>query len=300
MDLVARMKRLPRPGETVLGSSFQTIPGGKGANQAVAAARLGASVVLIGRVGCDSFGEILRTNLIDAGVATDHVLDTPDVSSGVALIGVDDSGANSITVVAGANARLVGEVIESRETAIAGAQALIVQLETPLEAVATAIRLAQKHGVTTVLDPAPAPHEPLPRSLMSVDIISPNQTEAEVLTSVVVRDWNSAKKSARELQLQGARNVVLKMGELGALVCLADGTCHQVEARTASVVDTTAAGDAFTAALTVALCEGKSLAIAAEFATAAGTLACTRFGAQPAMPTRAELDAWIDSGSAVQ
>ena len=297
MDLVARMNRLPRPGETVFGTSFQTIPGGKGANQAVAAARLGASVVMIGCVGSDTFGISLRTNLRDAGVEIDHLIDIPDVSSGVALIGVDESGANSITVVPGANAHLLSDVVASREQVIAGARALIVQLETPLDAVATAIRIAQRHGIMTVLDPAPAPRDPLPDTLLSVDFISPNQTEAEVLTGVIVRDWDSAEIAAKVLHSRGTKNVALKMGELGCLVSLTDGLMRRVVARKAQVVDTTAAGDAFTAALTMALCEGHSPAVAAEFATCAGTLACSRFGAQPAMPTRSELEAWIGQGS---
>ncbi|WP_397571337.1 ribokinase [Schlesneria sp. T3-172] len=300
MDLVARMSRLPRPGETVLGTSFQTIPGGKGANQAVAAARLGANVMMIGCVGKDAFGDTLRRNLQDAGVNTVHVLDSPDVSSGVALIGVDDTGANSIAVVPGANALLTPEVVASREEVIAGARALIVQLETPLDAIASAIRLAHQHGVTTILDPAPAPVNALPDALLSVDIISPNQTEAEVLTGVVVNDWESAKQAARVLQSRGAKDVVLKMGELGALVQLTGGSTEQIPAHKANIVDTTAAGDAFTAALTVALCEGMSLPAATHFACAAGTLACTRFGAQPAMPVRAELEAWMKTDAAVR
>ena len=299
MDLVARMHRLPRPGETVFGTSFQTIPGGKGANQAVAAARLGASVVMIGCVGTDSFGASLRTNLQEAGVEVDHLLDVPDVSSGVALIGVDETGANSITVIPGANAHLVSDVVATKEQVIAGARALIVQLETPLDAVATVIRIAQKRGIMTVLDPAPAPLAALPDTLLSVDIISPNQTEAEVLTGVTVHDWDSAESAAKVLHSRGAKNVILKMGELGCLVSLNDGAVRRVSARKAKVVDTTAAGDAFTAALTVALCEGRSPADAAEFASCAGTLACTRFGAQPAMPTRSELDAWIGQGSSL-
>lgn len=289
MDLVARMPRLPRPGETVSGEELETIPGGKGANQAVAAARLGAHVTMIGRVGDDSFGESLRSSLNQNSVVTDHVLTTTNCSSGVALIGVEASGANSITVIPAANGRLSVEDVEAHSKVIAAADALIVQLESPVPTVAKSIELAQRHGILTVLDPAPAPNTPLPPALLGVDIISPNQTEAEALTGIVVADWNSAEQSARRLQALGAKNVVLKMGELGALVLTSEGTIDRVSAPKAAVVDTTAAGDAFTGAMTVARCEGKSLRDAAEFGCLAGTVACTRKGAQPAMPTRDDL-----------
>ncbi len=291
MDLVARMARLPRPGETVSGESFQTIPGGKGANQAVAAARLGARVALVGRLGDDSFGVTLRQNLVADGVETNHLFTTPNCSSGVALIGVETAGANAITVIPAANGQLSVQDVESCQTLIQAANALIVQLETPIPTVAAAIRIAQRHGVLTVLDPAPAPAGRLPEELVAVDILSPNQTEAEALTGIVVHDWVTAEAAARDLQRQGARDVVLKMGSLGALVCSRDGAVQRVAACQVAVVDTTAAGDAFTAAMTVARCEGQSLADAAQMGCVAGSLACTRFGAQPAMPTRDEVNA---------
>lgn len=290
MDLVAKMVRLPAPGETVSGESFQMIPGGKGANQAVAAARLGANVTMIARVGDDSFGSLMRQNLTDDGIDTTHVLTTADCSSGVALIGVDANGTNEIIVVPGANGRLSIDDVRACKAIIATAQAMVIQLETPLPTVAEAIRIARGHGVLTILDPAPAPDRPLPAEVMSVDIVSPNQSEARTLTGITVDDFESAQAAARQLQNQGARDVVLKMGDLGALVCSHEGDVHRVTACKADVVDTTAAGDAFTAALAIALCEGQSLQRATEFATHAGTLACTRFGAQPAMPTRKELD----------
>lgn len=286
------MPRLPRPGETVSGDSFQTIPGGKGANQAVGAARLGAHVTLIGRVGDDSFGTQLRQSLINDGVETSHLFETPGYSSGVALIGVDSSGANAITVIPAANGQLTVGDVESCLDVIKQANAVIVQLETPLATVAAAIKIAQQHGILTVLDPAPAPDGCLPPELMRVDLLSPNQTEAEALTGIVVHDWQTALQAAVELQRLGAKDVVLKLGALGALVCGRDGTVHQISASPAEIVDTTAAGDAFTAALTVALCEGHSLVQATKFGCDAGTLACTRFGAQPAMPTRIEMEQW--------
>jgi ribokinase len=292
MDLVARMSRLPRPGETVTGETFQTIPGGKGANQAVAAARLGADVTMIARVGDDTFGTTLRNNLMLEGIECGHVFVTKDCSSGVALIGVESSGANSIAVVPGANGRLTIDDVQSSRSLIESAQVLVVQLETPVETVAAAIEIAQKQGILTILDPAPAPSRlaVLPMQLMSVDVISPNQTEAEALTGIPVVDWDSAKAAAVELRRRGAKNVVLKMGELGALACSQDGSLHRIMAMKADVVDTTAAGDAFTAGLAIALCEGLSLNEATRWGVVAGTLACTRFGAQPAMPTRLEFE----------
>ena len=293
MDLVARMVRLPRPGETVSGESFQTIPGGKGANQAVAAARLGARVSMIGRLGDDSFGHTLRQGLINDGIDVSRVFSTADCSSGVALIGVETTGANAISVIPAANGRLTVADVESCEEIIAAANALVVQLETPTETVAAAIRIAKRHGVLTILDPAPAPVGALHQELISVDVLSPNQSEAEALTKQSVTDWASAEKAARDLQGRGANDVVLKMGSLGALVLTRDGSVHHVHAEPAEVVDTTAAGDAFTAALAVGLCEGRTLVEATEMGCRAGTLACMRFGAQPAMPTRAELDRGI-------
>ena len=295
MDLVARMMRLPRPGETVSGDSFQMIPGGKGANQAVAAQRLGAKVAMIGRLGDDSFATILRDNLVADGIDLSHVSSTADCSSGVAVIGVDASGANCITVIPAANGQLTVADVEESLGLIARADAVIVQLETPLPTIAAAIQFAQQNGVLTVLDPAPAPEGRLPPELMRVDVLSPNQTEAEALTGIVVHDWDSAAQAAQELQRQGAKDIVLKLGSLGAFVATRDGITVRVNAIETQIVDTTAAGDAFTAALTVALCEGRSLPEAAKFGCLAGTLACTRFGAQPAMPTRQELEQWANS-----
>ena len=293
MDLVARMARLPRPGETLHGDSFQSIPGGKGANQAVAAARLGATVTMIGRVGDDAFAGDLRKSLQSSGVITDHVMTTPQCSSGVALIGVDSAGANSIVVVGGANSRLIPPDIEALSNVIAAADVLVVQLETPVDTVATAIRIAHQHHVRTVLDPAPAPTVELPDELKTVDVISPNQTEAEALTGVVVNDLKSAEQAARILLKNGAVDVVMKLGELGALVCSSAGGIHHVQAAKANIVDTTAAGDAFTAGMAVALAEGKDLVASARFGCAAGTLACTVFGAQPAMPDREAVDRFV-------
>jgi len=295
MDLVARMQRLPRPGETVTGESFLTVPGGKGANQAVASARLGARVTMVARVGSDDFGAILRQNLISDGINTDHVFVTQECSSGVALIGVESTGANSITVIPGANGRLSVDDVNSCREIIESADALVVQLESPIETIAAAVQIAKDADVLTILDPAPAPSssQGLPLGLISVDVISPNQTEAEALTGVCVTNWDSARMAALELRRRGASHVVIKLGELGALALHKDGTMLEIAATPVPVVDTTAAGDAFTAALAVALCQRCSLQEATQWGVMAGTLACTRFGAQPAMPTWAEFETFM-------
>ena len=292
MDLVARMARLPRLGETVSGESFQTIPGGKGANQAVAAARLSARVTMIGRLGDDPFAVVLRNGLNEAGIDTKYVFDTFDCSSGVALIGVETSGANCITVIPAANYRLTESDVERCDSVIASADALIVQLETPIPTIIAAVTIAKKHRVLTILDPAPAPAASLPPDLFAVDILSPNQTEAEALTGIVVNDWDSAERAARDLKQKGARNVVMKLGAMGALVLSEDGSIQCVDTVKARIIDTTAAGDAFTAAMTVTFAAGRSLIEAVQIGCLAGTLACTRIGAQPAMPTREDLESW--------
>jgi ribokinase len=289
MDLVARVPHLPRPGETVHGRTFSQVPGGKGANQAVAAARLGAAVTMIGRVGDDAFGQQLIASLKAQGVQTQHLQETPNCPSGLALIGVEDSGQNAITVIGGANQRLTLVDVGMHSATIAAADALLVQLEVPLLTVLGAVHIAKQHGVLTILDPAPAPASPLPEQLYTVDLISPNQSEAESLTGVAVATIADAARAAAVLHKRGVRLVVIKLGEQGALASQLGSKAIHVPAPQVRVVDTTAAGDAFTAALAVALVEGRSLADATRFACAAGSLATTRPGAQDAMPSRVEV-----------
>jgi ribokinase len=293
MDLVARVPRLPRPGETVHGSEFRQVPGGKGANQAVAAALLGAEVSLIGRVGDDAFGQQLIAALARRGVRTELVQVTPKCASGVALIGVEDSGQNAITVIGGANERLTPEDVHANEAAIRGADALLVQLEVPSETVAAAIAIAKEHGVLTILDPAPAPARDLPAELYGVDVLSPNQSEAEALTGVALSSLANEARAARILQERGAKQVVLKLGDRGAMAVERGQTPQRIAASKVEVVDTTAAGDAFTAALAVGLVEKMSLQEATQFACVAGSLATTRLGAQDAMPSREEVEALV-------
>jgi ribokinase len=289
MDLVVQVARLPRPGETVSAKTFAQLPGGKGANQAVAAARLGADVAMLGRVRDDALGRQLIESLAGCGVETGCIAIAPGISSGLALIGVEASGQNAITIVGGANALLTPGDVQRHESIIGGAGALLVQLEVPLETVAAAVAVARRHGVLTILDPAPAPAVPLPAELLAVDLLSPNQTEAEALTGIAVAGPAAAERAAALLHQRGARRVVIKLGGQGALAFAGPKDVIHIPAPLVNVVDTTAAGDAFTAALAVALVEGHSLTGATRLACAAGSLATTRAGAQDAMPTRDEV-----------
>lgn len=288
MDLVVRTARLPRPGETVRGREFHTIPGGKGANQAVAAARLGAHTAMVGRVGDDDFGQRLRQGLADNGVDITHLTTDLQHPSGVALIMVQDSGENSIVVAGGANTALSADDVRAAHRVIAGADVLLLQLEIPLEAVQAAVEAARAAGVRTVLDAGPP--LALPQNLWrALDVISPNLVEAEALLGCSVTD---PVQAAREIVARGAAASVVKSGAHGCAWADGEGAA-QIPAIAVTAVDTTAAGDAFSAALGIALAEGKRLPEAARWANFAGALAVTRLGAQPAMPTRRELEDFI-------
>jgi len=283
MDLVVRTPRLPTPGETLTGHTFFTAPGGKGANQAVACARLGAPTRMVGRVGDDLFGEQLRASLRSFGVQDDGVLTTPG-PSGVALIAVDDTAENTIVIVPGANGAVSIADIPRLERALDGARALLLQLEVPIETVVAAARAAHTRGVTVILDPAPA--LPLPDELYALaDIITPNEHEATTLTGIAVHDDQGAIAAARALIARGARRVALKLGARGALTADAEGEQFW-SPFTVTPVDTVAAGDAFNGGLAVALSEGRSFDEAIRWGLAAGALSVTRHGAQPSMPER--------------
>ena len=286
MDLVCRTPRMPVGGETILGSDFVTIPGGKGANQAVAAARLGGDVHMIGRVGDDDFGKHLLAGLADNGVNIDRVPITKNTASGVAMILVDAKGQNSIVVAPGANAKVSTKDIDAAKELIKDAAAVVLQLEIPLPVVQHAIALCRRLGVYTILDPAPA--QKLPREMFAVDIFTPNESEAEILAGKgeMHRD---PKQTASHFLKRGARAAVLKRGAAGA-VWVDQDAAYASRSFKVKVVDTTAAGDAFTGALAVARAEGKSPEEAVRFACAAGSLCCTGFGAQPSLPTRKQAD----------
>jgi ribokinase len=296
MDLVARAPRIPQPGETIIGGDFRTAPGGKGANQAVAAARLGAQVSMVGRVGCDAFAESLLSNLVAAGVDHAFVIQDPEAATGVALIAVDDAGQNSIVVASGANMRLSPADVDSAEAAIAGADALLLQLESPLEAVTRAAEVACAHEVRVILNPAPA--RSLPAALLSlVDVLIPNESETALLTGLPVGDQAEAQAAAAALRVLGVGTVILTLGERGALLAQ-KGAAELVPAFEVKPVDTTAAGDAFVGGFAVALAEGKSLAEAVRWGNAAGALATTRLGAQPSLPTRQAVEKLLAGATA--
>jgi len=290
MDLVVRATRMPAPGETVLGQGFATAPGGKGANQAVAAARQGVRCVFLGRVGEDAFGEKLVSGMKAEGIDCENLLPTPDAPTGVAMIIVDAKGENSIVVASGANHRVTPDDVYHRAGLFEQADVVLLQLELPLPTVRAAEKLAAKHDCKVVLDPAPAP-KCLPAEMCEVDVISPNVSEAEIITGKHVDDADERvdKLVASDLIARGARAAVLKRGARGSLVLTADGQIASIKPYKVDIVDTTAAGDAFTASLAVGIARGLSLPQAAKIANAAGALACTKFGAQPSMPTADEI-----------
>lgn len=290
MDLVVRVPRHPQIGETILGGSFATFPGGKGANQAVAASRLGVKVKLIGRVGQDAFGQVLLEMAARDGVDTSFLIRDPEAASGVALITVDHAGRNTIVVAAGANARLTPDDVISAEAAFQGASVLVMQLEIPLPAVEKSIQLARSYGSKIILNPAPA--QPLPSEMLSaVDYLIPNQNELALLAGSA----DGLDGSIRALQQQGVDCLIVTLGEEGVLVVQGSQRWH-IPAHRVVAVDTVAAGDAFVGAFAVAIAEGHSLLEAAEWGNAAGAVAVTRPGAQPSLPNRAELLAMFSGG----
>lgn len=286
MDLVMRTPHLPAPGETISGGPFATHPGGKGANQAVAAARLGAAVAMVGRVGGDAFGARLRTELTEADIDIRQVVTLPDMASGVALIAVEASGQNSIIIAPGANGALTPADVEAAGPTITAARVLLLQLETPLPAVQRAAELAHATGTLVLLNPAPA--QPLPAELLAqVDYLIPNEQEAALLLGETIATGADAAGAAQRLCAQtGVGGVVITLGAQGALLAQAQTEPQFVPAHPVAVVDTTAAGDAFVGAFAVALAEGRTPAEAMRWGNAAGALAVTTAGAQPSLPTR--------------
>jgi ribokinase len=293
MDLVVEVPKIPQPGETVLGKNFATFPGGKGANQAVAAARLGAKVSLIGRVGQDAFGDQLLTSAQADGINVSHVGRDDSAATGVAMITVDEEGQNSIAVASGANFRLTADQVREAWAKLDDVDILVMPLETPIETIAVAAELARQSGVTVVLNPAPA--RPLPDEILaSVDVLVPNEPETEQLTGMTISTVDDSQAAARQLLTLGVGNVVLTLGRQGALALEGDKDQFAlIPACQVDVVDTTAAGDAFVGGIAVGLGEGKSLVDSVRFANAVGALAVTKLGAQPSMPTRDEVERFL-------
>jgi ribokinase len=293
-DMIIRVPRIPRAGETLLGGEFLTAAGGKGANQAVGAARAGGKVALIARVGRDTFGDQAVAGLLRDGIDVSCVFRDKLTASGVALIFVAKDGENSIAVAGGANAKLSPSDVKKAARVIRSAALLVAQLETPLAAVTAAVELAAKAGVPVVLNPAPA--RPLPNSLLErIFILTPNETEAELLTGIKVTDAAAAAKACSKLRSRGVGIVILTLGDRGAFLADADGQ-RLVPGFKVKAADSTAAGDIFNGALSVALAEGKTVLDAVRFANGAAALSVTRLGAQPSAPSRADIEKFIRGG----
>ena len=293
MDFVVAVHRLPAPGETVLGRDFQMIPGGKGANQACAAAKLARNstqVRMVGRVGYDKFGDHLKASLSAAGVDVSAVHATRSCATGVALIPVEASGQNSIVVAPGANHALIATEVESMRAVFRGACLVLFQLESPLDTVSAAMKIARQEGARTILDPAPA--VPLSTELLAnVDILTPNESESSLLLGLPAGrvSASDAPVHARALRSLGPHAVILKLGDQGCFYSEA-GTELLSPAFPVTARDTTAAGDVFNAALAIALAEGRLIVEALRFANAAAAISVTRAGAQASVPSRAEVD----------
>lgn len=293
MDLVTRASRLPRAGETLIGQSFSTVPGGKGANQAVASARLGAEVAMIGCVGSDAYGVQLRDALLAEGIDCQAV-SRVDGSSGVALIVVDDSSQNAIVIVAGSNGELTPASLQAADAVLQAADVIVCQLEVPLETVGYALKRGRELGKTVILNPAPA-SGPLPAQwYASIDYLIPNESEATALSGVTVDSLDSAKLAAAQLIKAGAAKVIITLGAQGAL--FSDGSRFEhLAAPNVKAVDTTAAGDTFVGGFAAALAHGKSEAEAIRFGQVAAALSVTRAGAQPSIPTLHDVQGFVPS-----
>lgn len=287
MDFVVRTPRIPAPGETIIGRTLTQVPGGKGANQAVAIARLGGDVTMIGRVGGDSFGQAMLSAMADSGVKLDGVSISEETSTGIAMISVDDAGENNIIVVPGANA-LVSPADFHRHTAfLQDASMLLMQLEIPLETVAYAASYAKERGITTFLNPAPA--QPLSAELLNgLDFLLPNETELALLTGISGTAPASLERAANVLLSSGVRHVLVTVGANGSW-CFGSGFRHHQPACPVTAIDTTAAGDSYAGAFVVALSEGKSIPEAMAFAARVSSITVSRNGAQSSLPFRAEV-----------
>ncbi|MFB3879997.1 MAG: ribokinase [Armatimonadota bacterium] len=293
MDLIVRCARLPREGETIHGEDLVTAGGGKGANQAVAASRLGAETTLIGRVGEDEFGPRLCAALQEDGVDTQFIAADPQARTGAALILLEASGANRIVIMSGANAQLGDEEVAAARSLLGRSDVVLMQLETPTPVVAAVARAAREAGVVSILDAGAATRAAFDAGLPAlVDVISPNESEAASLTGVEVEDLGSARRAALVLREAGSKDVVVKLGAAGAYWLGEQGDQH-FPGFPIQPVDTTAAGDAFTACLAIGIADGLAMPDAIRRANAAGALACLKLGAQPSMPTRAEVDVFL-------
>lgn len=291
MDLVVSVPRFPAAGETLIGGDYAQHPGGKGANQAVAAARAGGQVVMVGKLGSDGFAEVLRAQLEQDHIDTSHIANLSDAPTGVAFISVDEAAQNIIIVSSGANARLMPE--EITEDIFTEAKALILQLEVPLETVFHAAQLARAAGAKVILNVAPA-QKLTPEQLKLIDVLIVNENEAALLTDLPTEQVSQQPEQAAQQLADAVPTVIVTLGAAGALWC-EGGQTGLVAGFAVTAVDTTAAGDAFVGAFAVAYGDGQEVAAAVRFANAAGALAATKTGAQPSLPRRDVIDAWLEA-----
>jgi len=293
VDLIVKLPRFPKPGETIQGDQFYKAQGGKGANQAIAAARAGANVCFISRVGNDDFGKSTLLSYSNDGIIIDHVSVDTEISTGVALIYVDAQGENTIGLAAGANTTLTSEHVRGATSTIASSKIILLQLEIPFETVKESITLAQKANVPVILNPAPA--QPIDSEILkNVSILTPNESETEILTGISLASDDAIEHAARLLRSKGVQTVIITLGARGVYLANKNESLFipgfQVQA-----VDTTAAGDVFNGTLAVAIAEGKNLIEAIRFANAAAALSVTKIGAQTSAPYRKEIDEFLSS-----
>jgi ribokinase len=292
-DMIIKVPRIPKPGETVLGGKFSTAPGGKGANQAVAAARSGGNVTFVARVGDDIFGEQALKGFKEDGINTDFIIKDKDAPSGIAEIFVSEDGENSIAVALGANLNLsVYDVIAAKE-AILSSDILLMQLEIPLKTVQYAAKLAFDNGIRVILNPAPG--QPLPIEILkTISILTPNEAEAAMLTGIKIEDEGAGEDAGRILMSKGVNKVIITIGKKGALILDSSGS-ELVGGFKVHAIDTTAAGDIFNGALAVALAEKKNIWEAVKFGNAAAALSVTKLGAQPSAPKRKDILEFLEN-----
>ncbi len=290
-DMIVQVPRIPKPSETILGGTFHTAAGGKGANQAVAAARAGGEVTFVARVGDDMFGEKAISGFKADNINVDFVLKDPDAPSGVAEIFVADDGENSIAVASGANAKLSPQDVEKAKDAIKAADIVLMQLETPLSTVAAAAKLAQQLNKMVILNPAPA-QSLTSEVLQNISLLTPNESEIELLTGIEIADESSMAKAAAEIKSKGVKQVIITLGASGVYVDSENFT-GRVPGFSVVPVDTTAAGDVFNGALAVALARGDDIKKAVHFAQAAAALSVTKMGAQPSAPSLQDIERFL-------
>ena len=292
-DMVIKTDHIPRPGETVIGGTFSTASGGKGSNQAVAAARAGGEVTFVARVGTDMFGDQAIEGFVKDNIDVGHVIKDPHQPSGVALIFVDQQGENSIAVASGANDKLSAADVHTASGIIAGADVVVMQLEIPLDTIRAVVAIADRAGVKVILNPAPA--QPLDEEILSkVSVLTPSESEAELLTGIAVQSDADSRDAAEALAQKGVGMVLITLGPRGVFVW-GEGLNQLVPSFEVEAVDSTEAGDVFNGALAVALAEGKPLDRAVLFASAAGALSVTKLGAQSSAPTREETEAFLEA-----